>query len=69
MCKLTKFEVELLRDLNGEDRGLCWGAAMSEALGPLSRQGLLVKRVSIDGAIHYKLSDKGRRIAEKHRDT
>ena len=60
---LTTFEKELLRDLNGEDMGLCWGAAMSEALKHLHETGLLVCVTDEDG-IKYNLSKEGKHAAE-----
>lgn len=51
---MTEYEWDLLRELNGEDRGLMWGAAMSEAIGALKGKGL------VTGPPVYKLTAKGR---------
>ncbi len=62
MADLTEFEIDLLRDLNGEDRGLIWGAAMSEAIEGLHATGHL-ERKSTPAGISYGLSPLGRETA------
>lgn len=54
--RLTDYERDILRHLNGEDvAGLCWGAAMSEAIEYLHETGF----ASPSGG-RYTITDEGR---------
>ena len=53
---MTDYDKEILRHLSGEDvPGLCWGAAMSEAIGYLRRNGYAKHIMGV-----YTITDKGR---------
>ena len=58
--KLCQFEIDLLRDLNGEKvPGMAWGGAMGAALGPLTRAGYLRREMRGDG-LHYVITDQAK---------
>jgi hypothetical protein len=60
--KLCSFELDVLRDLNGEKvDGLIWGAGYMAALEFLCGSGLVAKRFS-PGAIRYEITDAGREL-------
>ena len=67
MGKLTEFELDLLRDLDGEDRGMAWGAAMAVAVEHLYGEGYLTRSFDPVKGISYEISELGREAAEAAR--
>ncbi len=56
----TGFEIDVLRDLNGEHvEGMVWGAAMGAAVEWLYGQGYITRTGKMSG-IRYDISDKGK---------
>lgn len=66
MRELSELELDLLREMNGERRGLCYGAAVMEMIGGLWRLGLVARTESADG-ITYRLSESGQQLADSLR--
>ena len=57
---MTDYERDVLRSMSGEHvEGLCWGAAMSEAVEALYERGL-VDRARGGGVIKYFPTDAGK---------
>lgn len=60
--RLSRFDIDLLRDLSGDKvEGMAWGAAMGVAIGPLTQWGYLT-RVIKNNAISYEVTDKARSL-------
>lgn len=55
MPELTDFEIDLLREMTGEKRGLFWGAAMGEAIESLHARGMVFR-----SGDKYELTAPGR---------
>jgi len=65
----TPFEIDLLRDLNGENvEGMSWGAAMGEAVEWLYHNGYLTRDSKMSG-IRYDISEKGKSFLESKRSS
>ena len=59
--ELSGYEIRLLRSMAGEgNMGLCWGAAMSEAVEHLSSIGYVKATVGENGGVIYQLTPKAR---------
>lgn len=55
----TQFEIDVLRELNGERvEGMCWGAAMGEAVEWLHGSGYISRSMK-NGALTYEINDAG----------
>jgi hypothetical protein len=59
--ELTEFEIDLLRELNGEDRGLIGGAGIMAAAKYLAGKGFVSKTMKPSG-LHYEINDAGRAL-------
>ena len=59
--KLSEFEKDILRCLNGEDvPRLAWGAAMGEAIEHLSGRGYVRLSLREPGSARYVITPAGR---------
>lgn len=63
---LCEFDIDFLREMNGEDRGLAWGAAMSVSLEFLYNRGYVTRIQKMSG-LKYELTEAGKKIAEMHK--
>jgi hypothetical protein len=64
--KLGLFELDLLRELNGEPttKELRWGAAMGVAIEYFYEKGYVARTIGPDG-IRYVITDKGKAVLKE----